>query len=184
MATTIAAAHHTAPPVPYEGPPAESSVCGTLLLQAALAAAGCGDQHGVEELTDQAAELAERVGEGHDHHHTSFGPTAVALTRAVTAAELGALGTAIDRHEETVRREHWRRLPAEYRAAHLIDVARAYLRAGDLAGASRALVEADRTAPAEIRSRPLARTVIEEVYRDGATAAGVAPLATAVGLTR
>ncbi|MFC8848213.1 MULTISPECIES: hypothetical protein [unclassified Micromonospora] len=77
-----------------------------------------------------------------------------------------------------------RRLPVEHRAAHLVDVARAYLQVGDLLGAGRALVEADRIAPAEVRVRPLARTVIAEVARGGPAPAGVAHLATAIGVTR
>jgi hypothetical protein len=61
-------------------------------------------------------------------------------------------------------------------------VARGYLQVGDLTGAGRVLVEADRTAPAELRSRPLARTVIAEAARGGALRAGVAHLATAIGV--
>ncbi|WP_433124498.1 hypothetical protein ACQPWW_19560 [Micromonospora sp. CA-240977] len=65
-----------------------------------------------------------------------------------------------------------------------IDVARAYLRVGDLRGAARALVDADHVAPAEVRCRPLARTVIAEIARVRPAPAGVARLATVVGLTR
>ncbi len=182
MAATIAAAHRIAPPVPQEGPPGQLSVLGTLLLQAALAAATCGDARSVGELLDQAGEIAEQVGDGHDHHWTSFGPTTVELTRVAAAVDLGDAGEAVTRHEQAVRREQWRRLPAGHRAAHLVDVARAYLLVGDLAAAGRALVEADRTAPDETRSRPVARTTIIAVVRGGPATAGVARLATALGL--
>ncbi|MFF4879921.1 hypothetical protein [Micromonospora sp. NPDC000668] len=47
----------------------------------------------------------------------------------------------------------------------LVDAARAYLQVGDLGGAARALVDADSVAPAEVRCRPLARTVIADVAR-------------------
>lgn len=184
MAATVTAAHRIAPPTPHEGPPQESSLCGTLLLQAALAAATCGDARSVGELTDQAAEMAERVGEHGEHHWIGFGPTVVELARVVAAVELGEAGAAVDRHEQITRRAQWARLPPEHRAAHLVDAARAYLLVGDLPGAGRALVEADRTAPAETRTRPAARTVIAEVYRDGPVPAALAHLATAVGLTR
>ncbi|WP_433341871.1 hypothetical protein [Micromonospora sp. CA-111912] len=76
------------------------------------------------------------------------------------------------------------RLPVEHRAAHLVDAARAYLHVGVLLRAGRALVDADRTAPAEVRCRPLARTVIADVARGGPTPAGVAHLVMVVGLTR
>ncbi|MER5704917.1 hypothetical protein ABT023_23635 [Micromonospora sp. NPDC002296] len=72
----------------------------------------------------------------------------------------------------------------EHRAAQLVDTARAYLHVGDLLRAGRALADADRTAPAEVRCRPLARTVIADVARGGPMPAGVGHLATAAGLTR
>ncbi|TDC29487.1 XRE family transcriptional regulator, partial [Micromonospora sp. KC213] len=73
---------------------------------------------------------------------------------------------------------------AEYRAAYLVDAARAYLQLGDQVGAGRALVDADRAAPAEVRCRPVARTVIAEIARGGPAGVGVARLSTLVGLTR
>ncbi|WP_406084509.1 hypothetical protein OHA01_08840 [Micromonospora zamorensis] len=82
-----------------------------------------------------------------------------------------------------VLREAFRGLPAEYRGAYLVDVARAYLKVGDLRGAARALVDADSVAPGEVRCRPLARTVIADVARGHPAPAGVARLATLVGLT-
>ncbi|WP_330467504.1 hypothetical protein [Micromonospora zamorensis] len=83
-----------------------------------------------------------------------------------------------------IRREAFRRLPAEYRGAYLVDVARAYLQVGDLRGAARALVDGDSVAPAEVRCRPLARTVIAEIAHANPAPAGVARLATLVGLAR
>ena len=64
------------------------------------------------------------------------------------------------------------------------DAARAHVDVGDFGGAGRWLVEADRVAPAEIRCRPCARTVVAEVARCRPGVAGVARLATALGLTR
>ncbi|MFY1626508.1 hypothetical protein ACN261_12450 [Micromonospora sp. WMMD723] len=81
-------------------------------------------------------------------------------------------------------RADWPQLPAEHRAAHLIDAARAYLRPGNLAAAGHTLLDADITAPAEVRHRPYARTVIAEIARSGPAAAGVTRLAAIVGLTR
>ncbi|BCL14487.1 helix-turn-helix domain-containing protein [Micromonospora sagamiensis] len=179
----MAAALAAAPPISCDqGTPDESSVLGTLLLQAALAAAGCGDTRTAHELTDRAAEIADLVGEGDDDQWTCFGPTAVELARVVAAVDLGDAADAITRHGIAVRRAGWRCLPAEHRAAYLIDVARAYLQVGDLAAAGRALVDADRTAPAETRSRPAARTVIAAVARGGPATAGVAHLASTLGV--
>lgn len=175
LVATLAAARRVAS--------ASEAVHGTLLIQAALAAAGCGDAHRSEELIGRAAELAARVA-GDDPHRTGFGPGVVEAARVVAALERGDAGEAVRRHEQAVRQEAWRRLPAEYRAAYLVDAARAYLQVGDLPGAGRALVDADGVAPAEVRCRPLARTVVAEVARAHPAPAGVARLATLVGLTR
>ncbi|KIR62637.1 helix-turn-helix domain-containing protein [Micromonospora haikouensis] len=183
MAVALAAAHSITTPNPDETPPGELSVLGTLLLEAALAAASRGDPCGVHELTDQAAEVAELVGDGHDHHWTCFGPAAVELARVAAAVDLGDAADAITRHEKITRWDQWPRLPAERRATHLIDAAQAYLQVGDLAAAGRSLVDADRIAPAETRSRPAVRTVIAAAARGGPATAGVARLASILGVT-
>ncbi|MGC4791637.1 helix-turn-helix domain-containing protein [Micromonospora sp. DT178] len=175
LVATLAAARRVAP--------ASEAVHGTLLIQAALAVAGCGDAHRAEELVERAVEVAARVA-GDDPHRTGFGPGAVEAARVVAALERGDAGEAVRRHEQAVRGQAWRRLPTEYRAAYLVDAARAYLQVGDLRGAGRALVDADAVAPAEVRCRPLARTVVAEVARAHPAPAGVARLATLVGLTR
>ncbi|MEH1167329.1 helix-turn-helix transcriptional regulator [Micromonospora sp. CPCC 205539] len=180
LAATVAAVDRVAP----LRPAGESAVCGTLLLQAALAAAGCGDPRHAEELTDRATMIAAQIKRYDDVHRTCFGPVAVDLARVVAAVDRGEAGVAVALHAAVLRREAWRRLPAEYRGAYLVDVARAYLQVGDLRGAARALVEADSVAPAEVRCRPLARTVIADVARAHPAPAGVARLATLVGLTR
>ncbi|TCB94311.1 XRE family transcriptional regulator [Micromonospora zingiberis] len=164
--------------------PQDAAVRGTLLLQAALAAAGCGDARRATELTGQAAGLAGQVRGDDDPQRTGFGPAAVELTRVVATIELGDAGAAVHGHAAIMRRDGWRRLPAEHRGAYLVDVARAYLQVGDLRAAARALVDADAVAPAEVRCRPLARTVIAEVAQRHPAPAGVARLATLVGLTR
>jgi transcriptional regulator with XRE-family HTH domain len=184
MAAVIAAAHRIAPTVPRQGPPQELSLCGTLLVEAALAAAGCGDARSAGELLDQAAEIAERVDEDGGDHRSGCQPVAVEAARVLAAVELGDGGTAVAWHEKVTGRSAWARLPIEHRAAHLVDAARAYLHVGDLPRAGRALVEADRLAPAEIRCRPLARTVVGAVVTGGPALAGVARLASLVGLTR
>ncbi|WP_240741998.1 helix-turn-helix domain-containing protein [Micromonospora zingiberis] len=126
----LSAAYRIAPSVVEHGTPAELSLCGTLLIQAALAAAQDGNEAAASELIDEAAGMAERVGDGYDHHHTGFGPTAVDLARTAVAVEVGDAHAAIVWHEKATARAGWRWLPAEHRAAHLLDVARAYLHAG------------------------------------------------------
>ncbi|MET7950539.1 helix-turn-helix transcriptional regulator [Micromonospora sp. NPDC005324] len=166
------------------GTAANEWVRGTLLLQAAMAAAGCGDGRRADELIDHAAALAGRCAGADDLHHTAFGPAAVRLARCISALHLGDAAQAVHRHERAVLGDAWRRLPAEHRAAHLLDAARAYLQVGDLAAAGHALADADAIAPDEVRYRPAARTLIAEIAHSGRAAAGVARLATLVGLTR
>ncbi len=183
LAVTVAAAHRIAPRMPGGGsPPRELALRGTLLIQAALAAAGFGDERSAGELLDQAAGIAGEIGEGHDRHWSSFGPTAVELARVAAAVELGAGGEAVARHEKVVGADDWRRLPAEHRAGYLLDVTRAYLQIGDPLTAGRALVDANRTAPVEVRLRPVARTLLTDLTRHGPVPADVAQLATALGI--
>ncbi|MER7267647.1 helix-turn-helix domain-containing protein [Micromonospora carbonacea] len=179
----LAAAYRIAPADPDDGVPAELSLCGTLLVQAALAAARDGDHRSVADLLDEAGDLAARVGDGHEHHATAFGPTVVDLARAAAAVELGAARDAVAWHERAVRRNAWRWLPPEHRAAHLLDAARAYLRTDDPRAAGRALLDAERTAPAELRHRPAARQVIAQATRAPHAPATLVQLALALGLT-
>ncbi|MBB5827715.1 helix-turn-helix domain-containing protein [Micromonospora carbonacea] len=188
LAVTVAAAHRIAPEAWRGGPPPDLALHGTLLVQAALAAAGAGDERGAAELVDQAARVADETGESgetggeRDRHWTGFGPTAVRMARVAAAVELGNGGEAVLLHERVVGAEHWRRLPAEHRAAYLLDAGRAHLGAGDPLAAGRALVDADRTAPAEVRLRPVARTLLTDLTCHEPLPADVARLATALGV--
>ncbi|MFY1696278.1 helix-turn-helix domain-containing protein [Solwaraspora sp. WMMA2101] len=184
MAATITAADRVAASTGGAASTERQSVYGTLLLQAALAAAGSGDTHSASELLTQAATVAGQVGDGQDYRTSTFGPAAVELAHVVAAVESGDAHQAVRRHDTATSRQPWQGLPAEHRAAYLLDAARAHLDTGDTAGAGRWLVDADRVAPAEIRARPSARTLVAEIARTGPQAAGVARLATALGLTR
>ncbi|WP_223884123.1 hypothetical protein [Micromonospora craniellae] len=164
----LTAAYRIAPPVPEDGDPAELSLCGTLLVQAALAAARDGDDRTAAGLIDEAVEMAAPVEDGHDHHRTGFGPTAVELARVIVQTELGNAVHAVTWHEKVITRDGWRWLPVEHRAAYLIDAARAYLHADDPTSAGRVLMEVDRIAPAEIRHRPAGRHLLTQVARDPA----------------
>ncbi|MET8252223.1 hypothetical protein [Micromonospora sp. NPDC005197] len=113
------------------GTPEELSLRGSLLVQAALIAARAGDDRMAGRLLDEAAELGDQVGDGHDHYRTAFGPAAVEVARVAAAVELGDGPEAVARHEKTIGRDGWRWLPVEHRAAHLIDAARAYLQTDD-----------------------------------------------------
>ncbi|MER7417223.1 XRE family transcriptional regulator [Micromonospora peucetia] len=165
--------------------PDEPALTGTLLVEAALAAAACGDAAAAHGLTERAARLAAAHDERHhrDHDGVGFGPTTVELARALTAMRLGDHRQAVTIHRQATGGEAWHLLPAEHRAAHLIDITRARLDLGDPHAAGRALVTADAIAPAEIRIRPAARTALTAVLRAGFPAADVTRLAATIGLS-
>ncbi|WP_255609955.1 helix-turn-helix domain-containing protein [Micromonospora sp. PLK6-60] len=180
MSTMRAVAYRIAPPDLDRGPAAHLSLCGTLLLQGALAAARHGDAQAAAGLIDEATDLAARVGDGHDHHRTGFGPTATAAARTLAAVELGDASEALAWHEKTVGSDGWRWLPPEHRAAHLVDAARAHLEADDPAAAGRLLLEAERGAPAEVRHRPAARELLAQLVCKPDAPSAVIPLAAAL----
>ncbi|TDB79872.1 XRE family transcriptional regulator [Micromonospora sp. KC721] len=178
----LAAAYRIAPYDLDAGTPQELSLCGSLLVQAALMAARSGDDRAAGELLDEATEVANRIGDGHDHHRTAFGPTAVELARVAAATALGDGRSAVSWHEKATGRDGWRRLPVEHRAAHLIDTARAYLQTNEPTNAARLLVQADTIAPAEVRHRPAARAVVAEAARDPDAPTTITQLATNLGI--
>ncbi|MGC5329087.1 helix-turn-helix domain-containing protein [Micromonospora sp. DT62] len=148
----------------------------TLLLQAALAAAGRGDERRVAALLDQAAAAVGTVGGG-------FGRASVEAARVVADAAVGDVEAATVRHERLVSGEQWRWLPPEHRAAYLLDVARVHALAGDMVRAGRALLDAERTAHSEVHDRPAARDLVATVARYAAAPAGLARLAAALHVT-
>ncbi|WP_307826149.1 helix-turn-helix domain-containing protein [Micromonospora humida] len=178
----LAAAYQIAPVDPNRGTPQEWSLCGSLRVQAALIAARTGDDWAADDLLDEATEMAAQVGDGHDHHRTGFGPAAVEAGRVTAAVELGDGPQAVARHEEVIGWDGWRWLPVEHRAAHLVDAARGYLLTGDPVGAARALIRADRVAPAEVRHRPVVRKVVDQLARDPRAPTTITPLAVSLGL--
>lgn len=163
--------------------PRHTGVAGTLLIEAALAAAISSDVTVAGELIERAARLADDT-DCHDHDGIAFCATAVDLARALIATWSGDHHLAVLRHRRAIGGSGWHLPPAEHRAAHLIDIARTHLNLGDGGAAGQALVDADHIAPAETRTRPAAREALTAALRAGPTSADVARLAAAVGLAR
>ncbi|MFY1668824.1 helix-turn-helix domain-containing protein [Plantactinospora sp. WMMB334] len=185
MAATITAAHRLLPTPSRATPPHDLALAGTLLTEAAIAAATCADATAARDLAHRAARLGTALGDHPrpDDGDLGFGPTTVDLARALIATELGNSQQAISTHQHATTGAGWPRLSAEHRAAHLIDIVRAHLDAGDPQAAGRALVIADRIAPAETRTRPAARAALTAVLRTGPAPADVTRLAATIGLT-
>ncbi|SCF22262.1 Helix-turn-helix domain-containing protein [Micromonospora echinospora] len=159
--------------------PDQIALAGMLLTEAAIAAATHGDAIAAHDLIDRAEHLAVTQ----HHHDDGFGPVVIELARTLVAARLGDQHNAIAHHQRATRHPDWQRLPAEHRAAHLIDMARIHLDAGDHYAAGRTLVTADHVAPTEVRLRPVTHTILATVLRSGSTPADVTRLAAFIGLT-
>lgn len=175
-----------APPEPVDdngGSVDRRRVIGALLLQAALSAATATDQTTTTALLDRAASIADQVGDTADPYRTSFGPVLVDIARLAAAIELGHGRRILDRIDELATRPDYQRLPAAVRAAHLIDVARAHLQAGNPPAAGLALLDAAYTAPEEIRARPAARMTLAAVLRRHDRPGPIAQLADTMGVT-
>lgn len=179
--------------------PVGSSLRGTLLIQAALAAAGGKDQPRARRALDQATEIARelhadgnRAGSGSGTAGADspgaglggggFGLAVVEAARVVAEAALGDVSTATARHERLVVGEEWRWLPPEHRAAYLLDVARAYALTGDMLRAGRTLLDAERTAHSEVHDRAAVRRLVAVVWRSADAPAGIVQLATTLGV--
>ncbi|WFE24844.1 helix-turn-helix domain-containing protein [Solwaraspora sp. WMMD791] len=165
--------------------PDDHALTGTLLIEAALAAATGNDPTTAHQLTDHADRRAAACHglrrPDHADTTTGFGPTAVTLARAHIATILGNPHQAMTHHQHATTSHGWRELPAEHRAAHLIDITHAYLDTGNPTGATRAIITADQTAPAETRTRPTAHAVVATLLQTSPTP-DLTRLATTIGL--
>ncbi|WP_100444626.1 helix-turn-helix domain-containing protein [Glycomyces xiaoerkulensis] len=142
--------------------PEAISVYGALLLQGAMAAALAGEAATSSDLLESAERAAAILGRDANHYYTSFGPTNVELHRAAALVELGEGADALSVHDR-IDRGAFGELVAERRARHWLDMARACIQTGDIERAGRALATAEQAAPAEIRCRPMAIELIDQI---------------------
>jgi transcriptional regulator with XRE-family HTH domain len=140
--------------------PAQLATYGTLLQVAAYTAAVDGNRHSADELIGEAAAIAARIGTSTSPRFPTFGSAGVTLYQVSIAQVLGDNGTAI---------EHARKLrpvaipTAERQGRYWIDVARAYHQWGKSESCYRALLAAERAAPAEVRYRPPVHRMAEDL---------------------
>jgi transcriptional regulator with XRE-family HTH domain len=156
----ISAAHNIEPG--GDTSPDQLSVYGTLLEVAAYTAAVDGDRHEAAEFIGEAKAAATRL-DGHaNHRFTAFGPANVTLYQVSIAQVLGDSGTAIE-HARTLRPAS---IPTpERQGRYWIDVARAYHQWNKPEPCYRALLAAERAAPAEVRYRPPVHRIAEDLLR-------------------
>ncbi|MFG1845132.1 XRE family transcriptional regulator [Micromonospora carbonacea] len=183
----VVAAHRVGPGRSGAAPAAGPAVRGTLLIQAALAAAGRGDARAADELLGRAGEAARAAdpggADGGGFGGAGFGRAAVEAARVGAGAALGDVAAAAVRHERLTADDGWRWLPPEHRAAYLLDVARLHASAGDGLRAGRAVLDAERTARGEVHDRPAARELVGVVARSATAPAALTRLAATLGVT-
>jgi hypothetical protein len=137
--------------------PLTLSVRGSLLNTAGYTAARAGDRQGSRDLLDAAAALAAQLGGDRNWRHTAFGPTNVTFYRIGAADALGDPREAIS----LARTVPVDAIPyAERRARFWLDVARAFDHWGKPDSCLKAVLRAERSAPAEVRSREVTRTLV------------------------
>jgi hypothetical protein len=131
--------------------PALTSVQGALILRAAVAAARAEDRGTALGLLDLAEAMAKPFHGRSNLRQTGFNNTNVQLHRVNIALALGDAGTAIDVAKtidmSTVDLN-------ERKATLLLDVAHAYAQWGKWEHALSAVLDAERVAPHEVRTRP------------------------------
>jgi len=142
-----------------QGDPQAMSLWGGLTLQRAIAAARTNDADSAYGELDRAAQIAGRLGDGHNEFNTEFGPTNVRLYEIAVAVELGDAGRAL-RAAAAVDTSG---LSAERQARTLIDVARAQAQRRQIGLAVAALIQAEGIAPELIRTHDIARQTVSDL---------------------
>lgn len=135
------------------------SLYGMLYLAASITAAEQEDAGLALAMHEEAARAAGRMGSHYETHHTHFGMTNVAIHRVAALVRLHEAAPAL-RFAETIPSADIAVLPPERRANFLLDLTEANARCGKYRVATQTLAEAERTAPQEVRCRPLAHGLL------------------------
>ncbi|CCH31647.1 helix-turn-helix transcriptional regulator [Actinosynnema sp. NPDC047251] len=132
---------------------------GMLYLAAAISAAEQDDAALAMTMHQEATQAAERMEPHHDDHRTYFGRTNVAIHRVSALVRLYEAEQALHL-AATIPTSALSALSPERRANHLLDLAQANTHRGKYAEATRALAQAERTAPQEVRCRPVVHNLL------------------------
>ncbi|KQC38000.1 helix-turn-helix transcriptional regulator [Frankia sp. ACN1ag] len=144
--------------------PELTSLYGMLLLPAEIAAASQGDAATALSLHEQADAVARTLAPDFSHRVTAFGVTNVELHRLAALVRLHE-GAAAVAFAQTIDPARLNRLPRERRANYLLDLAEAHRQAGNPEPAIRALLDADRIAPEEVRCRPVGKQLVNDLLK-------------------
>jgi len=159
-----------------------TSLLGMLYLQGAVSAALKADPQRTQDLLDEAARLAQRLGGDRNDYWTAFGPTNVDIHRVAAYVALRDWPAAVH-VAERMNQYNLSLLPKERRANYHVDVARAYALGAKTSEAITRLLQADSLAPKEVRCRPVARDLVHDLWRSQrATSSGLQKLVEQMGL--
>ena len=110
----------------------------------------------------EAASAAKRLGSAASGRQPAFGQAGLTLYQVSIAQVLGDSGTAIDRARTILAAD----IPTtERQGLYWVDVARAWHQWGKPEACYRALLAAERAAPAEVRYRPSVYRMTEDLLR-------------------
>ncbi len=157
---------------------------GMLFLAASITAAGQEDAALALTMHQEAEATARHLGPEHDIHHTTFGPTNVAVHRVAALVRLHEASRAL-KYAESIAPSAIAALPPERRVNYLLDLTEAHAGTGHYRDAVRTLGEAERVAPEEVRCRPLAHGLLRSLLgnTNGEPARLVRQIATRAGVT-
>jgi tetratricopeptide (TPR) repeat protein/DNA-binding XRE family transcriptional regulator len=146
-------------PMADQGNPQAMSLLGGLTLQTAVIAAHVDVPDIAYSQLEQARQIAERLGEGHNEYNTEFGPANVRLYEIAVAVELGDAGRAL----QAAAAVDASGLSAERQARMLIDVARAHAQRRQAHEAVTALLQAETITPEQVRGHALVRQLVSDL---------------------
>jgi transcriptional regulator with XRE-family HTH domain len=158
---TAATALAAIEPLVRTGDPRAASVAGALRLQLGVTAARVNDAETAYAELEKARRLADVIGEDRNDFNTEFGPTNVRLHEVGVAVELGDAGRAL----RVAAGIDASAMSAERQTRLLIDTARALMQRRSVAGAIRALLDAERLAPEHVQRHPLVKGVLYDLAR-------------------
>jgi transcriptional regulator with XRE-family HTH domain len=163
------------------GSPAYLSLYGMLFLMGSVVAAKMHNTVLARELLAEGQSVADQLGRDGNERFTAFGPTNVRLHQVSVLADLGD-GSGAVAAARRISPDGLGQLPKERRANCYLDVARIHVEMGQRDDAVRVLLDADRLFPDEVRHRPVATSLVDELWRFGTPSSELERLASRVGL--
>ena len=156
------------------------SLIGAMHLVKAALAGFDNDRATARAALDEAADLADQVGEGRNDYDTEFSPTNVLIHRVSIAVDLGDAGEAI----EVAKRIDTSSLSNERQMRLLLDTARAHIQRRQFADAITKLTSAEQVAPEHLRSHTVAHQTVGDLLaqRDGQESVELIGLAKRLGV--